>query len=164
MLLTERCRLCKPRLADYEQIRLLFQDEMVRAYLGGPRHDQTIQAIFSDMLVAKPPTHHWLIFHVEQDQFMGLVSLNPHHDGAQIEVSYQFLPHWWGAGYASEVVAFICAYARTILGESKILAETQIANTRSCQLLERIGMRPEYQVERFGAKQIVYALEATCDE
>ncbi|MGK7949496.1 MAG: hypothetical protein AB4368_12020 [Xenococcaceae cyanobacterium] len=39
---------------------------------------------------------------------------------------------------------------------SERLAETQIANIASCRLVERMGMRLERTVERFGAKQGIF--------
>lgn len=46
-----------------------------------------------------------------------------------------------------------------IIGLAKKVAETQSANQRSCALLERVGMKVDKYVYRFGAEQAVYVKE-----
>ncbi|WP_264298240.1 GNAT family N-acetyltransferase [Bacillus sp. B1-b2] len=90
---------------------------------------------------------------------MGLVSLDPHHDEVYPELSYQFLPKWWGKGYATEVVQFLTFFALNELKLSNLIAETQTANKSSCRLLERIGMKFERSITRFGAEQAIYSIK-----
>lgn len=45
------------------------------------------------------------------------------------------------------------------LSLTRVVAETQAANVASCQLLERLGMRLERTVERFGAGQAIYRVD-----
>ena len=89
---------------------------------------------------------------------MGLVSLDPHHEGVHLEISYQFLPCWWGKGYATEVLQVIINFALDDLNLSKVVAETQTTNKSSCRLLERLGMELERTIIRFGAEQAIYAI------
>jgi ribosomal-protein-alanine N-acetyltransferase len=42
----------------------------------------------------------------------------------------------WGAGYEAEVIRVIINYALNELNLSKVVAETQTANTSSCRLGE----------------------------
>ncbi|WP_338786346.1 GNAT family N-acetyltransferase [Metabacillus sp. FJAT-53654] len=56
-----------------------------------------------------------------------MVSLDPHHEGSYLEISYQLLPIWWGKGYATEVVKLIIHYALNELNLTKVVAETQSA-------------------------------------
>ncbi|GAJ98263.1 ribosomal-protein-alanine acetyltransferase [Geomicrobium sp. JCM 19055] len=91
--------------------------------------------------------------------FIGTVSIALHHDQINDEVSYQLLPEWWGKGYGKEVVSAVIKYAFQNLHLMKIVAETQAANTRSCHLLESVGMKKETTIERFGEQQIIYAIK-----
>lgn len=50
-------------------------------------------------------------------------------------------------------------YAFFTLKEQKVVAETQVANERSCQLLEKLGFTIDCYIDRFGAKQVIYNLE-----
>ena len=87
---------------------------------------------------------------------MGIITLAPHHDGEDTEVSYLLLPEWWGQGYATEAVQAILDHGLANLGLSRIIAETQTANAVSVRLLKRVGMTFERNVERFGAEQSIY--------
>ena len=90
-----------------------------------------------------------------------LDAYNPHHDGVYLEISYQLLPNWWGAGYATEVVQVIINFALIELNLSKVIAETQTANTSSCKLLENLGMKLERTISRFGAEQAIYSIKSS---
>ncbi|UNK21066.1 hypothetical protein MNQ98_14085 [Paenibacillus sp. N3/727] len=45
------------------------------------------------------------------------------------------------------------------MGIVKLLAETQTANVSSCNLLERLGMKLERKVQRFGSEQGIFSIE-----
>lgn len=52
----------------------------------------------------------------------------------------------------------IINYALNELNLSRVVAETQTANTSSCRLLERVGMEIEKISIRFGAEQAIYSI------
>ena len=89
---------------------------------------------------------------------VGIVQIAPHHDGSDVELSYNFLPTVWGTGLASEAVRAVIAHAFSSLGLTRLIAEAQVANRPSRLLLERIGMRYERRLERFGEMQSIYAI------
>ena len=90
--------------------------------------------------------------------FVGLISLDTHHDGISTEVSYQILPKWWGKGIGSEVVEEVINYAFKSLNLPEVIAETQTANKPSCRLLEKLGMNLRETLLRFGEEQAVFCL------
>jgi ribosomal-protein-alanine N-acetyltransferase len=53
----------------------------------------------------------------------------------------------------------IIPYALNDLSLTKIVAETQTANTASCRLLEKVVMKKEQILFRFGAEQAIYSLQ-----
>lgn len=130
----------------------------VRRYLGGPVDERGFEAGFAAKLSSDTNQLYWIIRQASDNEFMGSVSLDLHHDGVNTEVSYQLLPKWWGRGYATEVVQRIVKYAFEDLGLAKVVAETQIANKASCRLLEKSGMQLEQTVERFGAEQAIFSI------
>nr|WP_226793392.1 GNAT family N-acetyltransferase [Bacillus sp. B1-b2] len=111
------------------------------------------------MLRSDNGCYYWVVRKKLTNNFMGLVSLDPHHDEVYPELSYQFLPKWWGKGYATEVVQFLTFFALNELKLSNLIAETQTANKSSCRLLERIGMKFERSITRFGAEQAIYSIK-----
>lgn len=158
---TNRCRLTKIQESDYEEVKKLYTDERVRQFLGGIVEEKIYRIKFSDMCGANNNSFYWTIRQKDDNQFIGLVSLDLHHDGISTEISYQLLPKWWGYGYATEIVQEVISYAFKELGLKKIVAETQSANKSSCKLLKRSGMVLEETIERFGAEQSIFSIRNT---
>ena len=140
MICTTRCELTALRGDDLNHVLRLYTDTDVRRFLGGPVDEQTIRLRFVEMLESDAATQHWAIRVKVDGSFVGIVTLGTHHDGINTEISYQLLPEWWGRGYAAEAVQAVITHALTDLCLPRVIAETQIANTTSCRLLERIGM------------------------
>ncbi len=156
---TKRCQLSRMQLADYDDVMSLYQNEHVRRFLGGTLTDAQFRPRFEKLCnQASEGEYYWVIRHSADQAFMGLISIDPHHDGDAFELSYQLLPQWWGSGYAEEVSRRILHYAFTELGLPKIVAETQAANAASRRLLEKLGMKITSTVERFGECQYIYSL------
>ncbi|MGP4072896.1 GNAT family N-acetyltransferase [Piscibacillus sp. B03] len=95
------------------------------------------------------------------DTFISLTFLDTHHDGQSTEISYQFLPEWWGKGYGYEIVNAIIRYAFNHLGITKLVSETQAANVASCRLLEKLEMTVIDRVTRFGEEQIIFETKSS---
>ncbi len=160
LLETKRCLLNTVHELDYESIKELYLNAEVRKYLGGPREEESIRDVVNDMLHPEENCWYWIVKEKETKAFLGVVSLDPNDVNKDIEVSYQFLPMYWGVGYATEVVQAVIQYGFQDLHLSKVIAVTQMANTPSRKLLERLHMKLIKTYHRFGAEQAVYALEA----
>jgi [ribosomal protein S5]-alanine N-acetyltransferase len=156
---TERCMISTLRKADFSDVKKLYINEDVRKYLGGIRQAASIEDALAEMLHSGDDSFYWVIRKKHTDNFIGMVSLDPHHDGVYYEVSYQLLPDWWGAYYATEVVQVIINFALNELKLPKVIAETQTANIASCKLLEKLGMKLEGTINRFGAEQAIYSIK-----
>lgn len=77
---------------DILSIRRLYADEDVRRYLGGVRTDLD----FEGLMAVMGQQLHWAVRDLKDGTFLGGVSLSTHHNGQDTEVSYQFLPEYWG--------------------------------------------------------------------
>ncbi|TFJ91308.1 GNAT family N-acetyltransferase [Lentibacillus salicampi] len=159
MFKTKRCIINTFQKSDYADVKELYLNQEVRKFLGGIRDKESIVIMLDEMLDTGDDSSYWVVREKQTDHFVGLVSMDPHHEGDNIEISYQFLPNWWGRGYATEVIHTIIHYAFNELNLSKIVAETQTANEASCRLLERVGMEFERTVNRFGAEQAIYSIQ-----
>lgn len=152
---TQRC-LCAPLAeSDFTSVAKLYTNQEVRRFLGGVRG---LSREHFALLCSVSGSSIWTVSLNETGDFIGMISLGRHHDGEDMEVSYQFLPGSWGKGLASETVGAIVQYAQDNLNLPRIVAETQVANDRSKLLLERLGMRPVRWLVRFGEEQVVYEL------
>ncbi len=101
---------------------------------------------------------YWVVRQKQTGEFLGLVSLDLYHDGISTELSYQFLPECWGQGYTAEIAQYIIDYAFREVKLPRLVSETQTANMSSRKLLEKVGMRLEGTVKRFGAEQSIYVI------
>ena len=155
---TERCTLSIFDESDYVDAATLVTNPRVRTFLGGIREPDSIKASLTDMANPEDGSYYWIVRDIRSKEFIGLVSLDAHHYEQAKEISYQLLPKWWGSGYATEAVAKIIDYALSELNLPAIVAETQSANTASCRLLEKLGMKLERKVIRFGAEQSIYSI------
>lgn len=99
----------------------------------------------------------WLIVgNVEsQSAIVGVVELDQHHDGVDVELSFALLPAHWGKVIGVFSARFALCHAFECLGPTKIVAETQAANGRVLALLNRVEMRFQREVVRFGQRQTI---------
>lgn len=144
---------------DLASFEALHTDERVRRYLGGSLTPENVCIRFQDYLASPNSDRVWAVRLKADNRFIGTVDLQAHHDGVDTEISYLFLPTAWGNGYAGEAVQAVLAYAMGELGLSRVIAETQAANSASCRLLERSGLTQERTLTRFGAEQAIYAIQ-----
>ncbi|MGY3715327.1 GNAT family N-acetyltransferase [Sutcliffiella cohnii] len=153
---TKRCYLTLVTLDDYTDVKSIYTNNKVRKYLGGAIKEEEFNFLFPSMV--QKATHTWVVREKKTEQFIGLITLDRHHNGIDTEVSYLLSPLHWGKGYAREVVKEVITYAFENLKLPKLVAETQTANEASCHLLERLGLNHEETVTRFGAEQRIYAI------
>ncbi|RDW20265.1 GNAT family N-acetyltransferase [Oceanobacillus arenosus] len=159
MIDTERCYFNTFTKADNADVKKLFVNQAVRKYLGGIRDEESILNVLDDMINPPDNAFYWVVREKQTNNFIGLVSLDPHHEGRFLEISYQILPNWWGKGYATEVVRPIIDYAFKELNQIILIAETQTDNKNSIRLLEKLGMQLECKITRFGAEQAIYSIK-----
>lgn len=139
----------------------LLVDSSVRAYLGGPTTAANLPATCDAYLATAAAFPSWCVS--DHSRPCGLVTLTPHKDGAAFELSYQFMPRVWGSGIAQWACAAALGHAFGTMGLPLVIAETQVANTRSLRLLQRLGFEETERLTRFGAAQMICTLRAEKD-
>lgn len=70
-----------------------------------------------------------------------------------MEISYTFLPHAWGHGFASEAVEAVVQWITTVVPGEPVVLCTQVANEPSLRLAKRLGFEEVSRFEEFGAEQ-----------
>jgi [ribosomal protein S5]-alanine N-acetyltransferase len=156
-LVTDRLMLTRVSWRDAPFIFRLLGNAEVRQYLGGVvpvgRRLQTIrhylQCGVGEMI--------WTVKIVGSQIPVGLMSITKHKDGQDVELSYEFIPDFWGQGYAFEAASTVLRYAREQLRLQRVIAETQAANAASCNLLKRLGMDEMRRLKRFGHEQVIFS-------
>ncbi|SFI93683.1 GNAT family N-acetyltransferase [Jannaschia pohangensis] len=154
VLQSDRLTLRPLSAKDGAFVAALISDPRVRRYLGGPvpvaEQPATVERYLAEAWI-------WCVQPRGSTGAVGLMSLSPHHDGADTELSFQMMPGVWGRGLASEGAARLCRHGLTDLALPRVLAETQAANAPARRLLNRIGMPEVRRTQRFGAVQVIHA-------
>jgi RimJ/RimL family protein N-acetyltransferase len=140
---------------DVPAISRLWTDPEVRRFLGGPipedrvhLREQWCVGAFCVFCVER----------IEDSSVVGMLTVEPGARDGRTELSYDFLPDFWGHGYAREAVASALEWIRTNVAADTldVIAVTQEANTPSRRLLEALGARQTGSMIGFGAPQAVY--------
>ena len=75
----------------------------------------------------------------------------------EFELGWHLAKAHWGRGYATEAVAFALGYARARLGRTRVISLIRPGNAASIRVAERIGMRPDGELDLLGAPALRYA-------
>jgi len=152
---SQRCIITELKATDFQEAVDLFFDEKVRQYLGGI----ITKEVALDKLNSWINSEEELYFCVrisESGAFVGIISITEHHDKEFMELSYQFLPEFWGRGIAGESIRATLDFLRNNSAVKELVAETQNKNLGSCQLLEKLGFEYINTTIRFGEEQKIY--------
>ena len=155
ILTTPRCQIHSFAESHIQSAIPLFTDKQVRAFLGGPMPADWAEKRLERWATEKSDSKYFAVTLLD-GTFIGFIDISPYHEPEYQELSYLFLPEFWGYGYAFEACQAVLEYCKDILHLKTVVAETQSANTRSRALLERLGFTMKQQLERFGAMQCVY--------
>ena len=149
-LLDALCEEDEPALIE------LFRSAIGREFLGGVVTSEMAMERAKQWIGLSPSEPLWAIRNSKDQAFLGYVSLSDHHDGEDVEISYELLAQHWGNGYATQALTEALSRASTDYGLKEVIAETQSKNYRSIKLLKRVGMVEERCLIRFGAEQTIY--------
>ena len=130
------------RAADVDLAAKLWCDPRVMRFIGGPYSDEEVRNRVAREVAndAAYGIQYWPVF--VDGTFAGACGLKPHETepGHHFrEIGFQFLPEFWGAGYASEAARAVIAYARDVLGAQTLWAGHHPENEVSRALLMRLG-------------------------
>lgn len=151
-IFTDRCYICKLKEGDIHDVKKIFINEQTRKFLGGTISENKAIEKLNKMLSQNV----FCIRLKENNCFIGIIYILPYYDENFYELSYEFLPDFWHKGLAYETLKEVLNYCKNELHLSKLVSETQKANTSSRKLLEKLGYSIKEELIRFGNKQVVY--------
>ena len=79
--------------------------------------------------------------------------------GPEVEVAYHLARDVWNRGYATEAAGAWVAAAFDQLGLERVVALAYPANRASTRVMEKIGMRFDREVDKYGERLVQYAVE-----
>ncbi|TAG46627.1 MAG: N-acetyltransferase [Betaproteobacteria bacterium] len=148
----------RPKNEDVPALAYLFTDSSVRLFLGGPRDDVQAQNCAQGLAALDREFPAWVMIRPGSDLPVGFVSLDRHHDGEDVEISFVLRPDAQGLGIARAAVAAAVDEAWK-LGFDRVVAETQSINTRSVHLLQALGFKSVREFIRFGQMQTLFVMK-----
>ncbi len=146
MIATPRLVLRPWREEDLPAMHALCSDPAVMRYLGPLQsRDEVANAIARQQRFQQGLGYcFWAIERQDDGQFLGFCGLKPgapntpiEHD---IEIGWRLRADSWGQGYAREAAEASLAWGWAHLDTPGVVAITNIDNTRSWGLMERLGM------------------------
>ncbi|HEY8562085.1 MAG TPA: GNAT family N-acetyltransferase [Pyrinomonadaceae bacterium] len=98
----------------------------------------------------------WPVVEKSSGALVGTCGFGRIAETGEIELGYLFARRVWGDGYATEIAGAVAAYGFKKLGFREIIALTDMENSASQRVLEKIGFR-QRGIEFFGGdKNLVY--------
>ncbi|WP_457191560.1 GNAT family N-acetyltransferase [Nocardioides sp. P5_E3] len=158
---TERLLLRAPEARDRGEFLALGSDPVVNHHLGGGQDRVTLEATLPAVPADRPAQYvmerdgrflGWIGLSRREADRPGGSSVEGHGPAGVLELSYVLPVHAWGHGYAAEACAALLARSDDRLGEPVVLC-TQVGNTRSRALAERLGFTEVERFEELGAAQ-----------
>lgn len=153
---SERCEFEDLQFSDIDDAVKLFTDDKVREYLGGKISEEEARSKLKDK-INNESIWYLTVRLKETKEFVGIIIMTTtYNEDHTEELSYMFLPEYWGKGIAFETLSLFIDYLINLSDVRTLFAETQSANTRSCKLLDRLGFIYDSTIYKFGAEQKVY--------
>ena len=168
-ILSERLVVRAPRAEDRDGFISLLMSSEARRFLGGAITPQDAEAATSGRHGQTPGS--FVVAALASGAFLGTVGLDrrdpdrPGHltpEGLELEVSYVVDPNHWGQGYATEAVGAVLGWASAVLPDQYVVACTQVANSASANLLQRLDFdRVGPSFVEFDAEQSLWSRSLT---
>lgn len=143
-------------IGDLSFVDSMHTDPAIMAPIGGMRNlDESIGYL-------RIAVDHWadhgfgmyLLF--DGDELAGRAGIK--RDGDDIELAYTLVPTHWGRGLATAVASHLVKSAMVHrVPAERVVAYTQVDNTASRRVMDKVGLRLDAHVERNGHPCVKYA-------
>jgi ribosomal-protein-alanine N-acetyltransferase len=148
---TARLTLRRPRPSDAAAVFHAYaQDPLVARYLTWrPHRDVSETARYLARCAAgweAGDDFAWAVTLREGGELLGMVGLRD--GGFKADVGYVFARRWWGAGFATEAVGAVVAWALSQPQVYRVWAMCDAENAASARVLEKVGMAREGLLRR----------------
>ena len=160
ILETKRLLLRKWTSADADALFEIMRDAEVVRYIadGKPFTMEKVKEFlaWAESYERENGVCRWKVIEKSSGEIVGSCGFARPHDTEEIELGYLFAQRVWGQGYATEIAGATADYGFKKLGFREIIAMTDVENTASQKVLEKIGFRAR-GIEIFnGEESLVY--------
>ena len=143
---TERIGFAKWEQDDIELASSIWGNPLVMQFLssrGYYTEDEIRQRLDQEINYFKEnKIQYWKLYEKISFSFIGCCGLKPcdARDNS-LELGFQFLPNFWGVGYAMEASSFCISYSLNIIKNDQIFSRHHPENTNSAKLLQKLGFK-----------------------
>lgn len=154
ILETERLILRTWSLDDAPELFEICSDAEVMKYLGAGKPYETVEQAddflrWAENYQKENGFCRWAVLLKENGEIVGSCGFARPHGTEEIELGYLFARKLWGKGLATEAARACLRYGFERLKFNEVIAVTDLENTASQKVLEKIGFAKR-GVERFG--------------
>lgn len=159
---TERLNLRKMVREDAKFLQEIFLDPVAMKYYPSTKDEkQTLDWI--DWTLKNYVNYGvglWIVEDKHTGEFLGQCGIVPQEvDGEVVmEIGYLFAKRVWGNGYATEAASACKQFGFEQLKLSKIVSLPDVNNIPSTKVAERIGMKVEKTIHKWGKDVFVYSV------
>ena len=159
---TARLHLRPYRANDLAALHRVWTDPLVRRYLWD---DEVITRAAAEAVmrasIACTAQHgfgHWAVCPIGQHDLIGFCGFRFLGDRADAELLYGLAPTHWGRGLATEAARAMLWHGFETVGFTRVLAITEVANTASVAVLQRLGMHVQQRFAARGLASVRYVM------
>jgi len=149
-------------LDDVDLLLGIFSDPIAMQHYESTRDfDQTLGWIRWNLGMYEEFGHGmWAVFERDNGRFVGQSGLvvQEVEGKREIELGYLLLRSCWGCGYATEAALACRDFGFRELGRERMISLIDPRNEPSRRVAERVGMKLEREIEKWGKTVCVYSL------
>lgn len=147
--------------ADSDALFEIMRDARVMRYLadGKPFDLEKVKdfLIWAENYQAENNFCRWKVIEKSSGEIIGSCGFARPHGTDEVELGYLFAQKHWGKGFATEAAEAAKLYGFGKLGFREIIAMTDLENTASQKVLEKIGFAKR-GIESYGGEKILVYL------
>ena len=164
---TERLTLRKIKQSDYEEMKIILQDEKLMLVGWGKTYSDEEVQVWIDKITEQYEDFgysYYLAVEKSTNVVIGIMGILPVNikETDYIEIAYILKQKFWGKGYAIEGIKGCVDYIFNVLNADKYIAQVIPENTSSSKIAERLGMKviDDYMRDHNGKDvfHLIYAL------
>ncbi|WP_346937468.1 GNAT family N-acetyltransferase [Clostridium sp.] len=143
---TERLTLRKIKRSDYEELKIILQDEKLMLVGWGKTYSDEEVQVWIDKITEQYEDFgysYYLAVEKSTNVVIGIMGILPVNikETDYIEIAYILKQEFWGNGYAIEGIKACVDYIFNVLNADKYIAQVIPENTSSSKIAERLGMK-----------------------
>jgi len=169
-IVTERLALRKIKQSDYEEMKIILQDEKLMLVGWGKTYSDEEVQVWIDKIIEQYEDFgysYYLAVEKSTNVVIGIMGILPVNikETDYIEIAYILKQEFLGKGYAIEGIKACVDYIFNVLNADKYIAQVIPENTSSSKIAERLGMKViDDYMRNYNGKDVFHLIYALTKE